>query len=175
MKQWQSDDEVKAILERLVMWYTFDEIATLLGRTKLAIARRAARVGVCCIWRGNGARYWTRSERNALYMYAGSKSQRALGERLGRSRHSVGWAARASRIAWNRNRISLSAIARLAGCSVNYVSIKAKRLWPRSKPAHGKGVGSRWNLSVEQARTLMLTIRPGRADRVHELYGEADG
>lgn len=167
--KWSSD--IRDVLERLVLWYTLDEISLLLGRSKVSVSRKMKVLGVSCLWKKNGARLWTKAEKGALFHYAGSRSQEKVGEELGRSKDSVSWMARRSGIRWKQGSgATLSDVARLAGCSVTYASMKAKRLWPRKKPARGHGIGRRWSLDVEQASLLMKAIRPGRVYLVSSLF-----
>lgn len=172
--KWSSSEEVKAIFERLVIWYTLDEIAYLMGRTKVSVSRKMKQVGVACLWRKNGARYWTTEERKALLYSAGDTSQERVGKALGRSRNSVSWMSRRLGIRWDQGRgMNLSDVAKLAGCSITYASTKAKKLWlPVNRPARGNGIGRRWNFDAEQAASLMQTIRPGRVYQVHEWFSE---
>jgi hypothetical protein len=156
------------VLTQLALWHTITEIGVLLGRTKTAVRKKVWKLGIRIRHWENGARSWDRSERQLLWLAAGEESQEQFGARIGRSRSSIEWVTRKAGIRWTAGRISLSAVARLTGCSTQYASQKAKGLWPRRKPARGSGIGRRYNFSYEQAEALVRCIRPGRVSWVRD-------
>jgi len=167
-RPWPSDEESRAILERLALWYTLSEIAVLLGRTRISVRKKTWRLGVSIQHWENGSRTWSEAERLYLLYQAGTESQTSFGEKVGRSKYSISWSINRERTSWNRGRISLSAVARLAGCSVTWASMRAKKLWARRKPSRGRGLRCRYDFSYEQAEALMQCIRPGRVSWVRE-------
>jgi len=176
-KPWPPKDILIAAFESLVNWYTVDEIAMFFGRTRYATGRKISALKVKVRWRKNhkgSARMWQKGERALLTAESSqSKTQREVAEKLGVSRYAVvfKWSKIGSK--WGQGYISLSDIARIAGCTASAVSKRVKDSLPHiARLQQGRGKGSRYRLSVDQAEEVMAKVRPGRVYFIRQIYGD---
>ena len=178
-KPWPPEDVCRTMLESLSCWYTLDEMARIVGRTSWAVRRRMNLLSIHVKWRknhnGGTARCWLRSEKWALLDWSQALTQSEAGELLGLSRHAVQSQMRAQGVSWGQGTVSLADVARLAGCSPQWVSRKAHELFGRKRRfIAGQGKGSRWRLDIDEAKALMEVIRPGRVDWIDRFYSERE-
>jgi len=170
---WLDDGTMVDAFKSLVNWYTADEIAQLMGRTPGAIKRKMNLLGVRLLWRKNHsngfARLWQKQELAELYAYAGVMTQPEMAKKLKVPLGAVINKWRLEDASWMQGRVNLSDIARLAGCTAQYVSKKAREVFG-TLPATGTNKGRRYRLSEEQAERLMMRIRPGRVSYVSQLF-----
>ena len=172
---WPPEDVCRSMLESLSCWYTLDEMARLLGRTDWAVRRKMNLLGIAARWRkthrGGEARCWQQGEKWAVFEWSTTLTQREAGAKLGLSRHAVQAQMRANGLSWGQGTLSLADVARIADCTPQWVSKKANKLFAKGRRRRaGQGKGTRWRLTIEEAKELMAAIRPGRVDWLDRFY-----
>jgi hypothetical protein len=171
---WPPKDVCRSMFESLSCWYTVDEMARILGRTNWAVRRKMYLLGVAAKWRknhhGGKARCWQQREKWAVFEWSTTLTQREAGAKLGLSRHAIQAQMRANGLSWGQGTLSLAEVARIAGCTPQWVSTKANELFAKRRRCRaGQGKGTRWRLTIEEAKELMAVIRPGRVSWIERF------
>lgn len=177
-KPWPPKDILEPAFKSLVNWYTVDEISVFFGRTRYATGQKIASLGVKVHWRKNHkgeARLWQKGEKARLYYNEEyqRKTQPEVARDLGITRNSIyhAWSKLGSK--WGQGYISLSDIAKVAGCTPEAVSQRVRKSIPSiAKLRRGNGRSTRYRLTLEQAELVLSKIRPGRVPYLHKVFGD---
>ena len=175
---WQKDEDVKYVLERLLLFHTVDDLAEMFKRTKPAIRRRCGIVGtrvrIRRTHKGGIARMWTGEERRLLLLLAESKTVTEAGRLMwGLSRHVLYQQMKTLGVKWGQGTHTMRAVATVAGVSSVTARKKAAQAGIPVR-ASGKGNGRRrYFLTDDQAVRLVGVLRPARVGRALELLNAA--
>ena len=174
-ERWPPDDILIPAFSSLVNWYTVEEISRFFGRTRFATGKKISKLGVKVFWRKNHkgiARLWQKEEKAMLYYSDAfqTQSQPEVAKKLGVTHNALKhkWSKLGSK--WGQGLITLSDIARIAGCTPAAVSLRVQSMPGILKTQSHRGRGRRYRLTVEQAKKIMLEIRPGRVSHIERIF-----